>query len=202
MYWENHEELMRACTDGEDHLFAVLEEIMGRSTAEQPKAPADIEALKPTSSVFVSTSQPSDESMGQYSVVVNLTGEYKNTGTNLKKNMFGYKLFPGKKGAKHLREVLPCLRNRLLERERWLSEKILIILPPEDADGVAAACAIFILTWFFDEEGKPKPQDQLGVDVDKQTVQRRIAWWVVSHGESNISRSSLQSVNSVLMDYR
>ncbi|RPA87364.1 initiator tRNA phosphoribosyl transferase [Ascobolus immersus RN42] len=203
IFWESHDELMRACAEGEEHLLAILDEKVKQAACCHAGKTGDIEALKPTTSVFVTSSKPPADFIDEDSVVIDLTGQSTATSdTESRKNTLSYKLFQGKKGAKHLREVLPCIRSRVFEKERWMAKKILFILPPEDADGVAAACAIFVLTLFFDEEGRAKAQDQLGLDVDKQTVQRRIAWWVLSHGESNISRSSLQSVNSVLMDYR
>ena len=122
----------------------------------------------------------------------------------------------GKLGSRDLRDKLgPVQEFAKLGLKRDPTASILITC--ETGRDLCVGVALILLCLFYDDEGnvmlRPDPRTFSKVDsngdhvwssvietMDKSFIRRRLAWIVSSHSDANPSRTTLQSINSFLIE--
>lgn len=185
---------MEACNEEDG-----LEKLLSNLQIATPEASlVNFVQIHPPAEVYRATGTPSSIP-DNMKTIINCTGSPL---TNIPSSTIVYDLAleTGKKGAKQLRTVLPQLKTFLSSSQRW-NNPILLLAPVQDPNGAHLAVLVFILTWFFEDEGNPRAEDMLEkLCVNKATVAKRVAW-VSLKEETGISRANLVSVNSALMNW-
>jgi Rit1 DUSP-like domain len=80
------------------------------------------------------------------------------------------------------------------EQEHGIGKTLVVC---ESGNDLSVGVALSLLCLHFDDEGKRTADQNRG--VDKKMVRKRLGWIVTSKTGSNPSRSTLQAVNSFLM---
>ncbi|EAT76145.2 hypothetical protein SNOG_16447 [Parastagonospora nodorum SN15] len=155
--------------------------------------------VKPTTSLYISPSQNVD--LNRFDVVVSCTPEPLSS-ASLKeariKHYLPLKCQSGKLGSRDLRNELPVLQGFLSSLPAVSSLKVLVTCPTGKDLSVGTALAILCL--HTDESGHIDLSTRRGAaEINKNFIKQRLSWITTSNPALNPSRTTLQSVNSVLL---
>ncbi|KAF1362252.1 hypothetical protein EJ07DRAFT_108794 [Lizonia empirigonia] len=189
VFWSNKDALL---STNEEDLPTKIVELMSQEQVSDAVATL----VKPTHNLYVSASQNVDFS--PFDVVVSCTPSPLSQET-LKSARVGAYLHlacqTGKLGSRDLRTQLPALRSLRSEVSR--SDKILICCPTGKDLAVGAALAYLCL--YIDDNGTVSHRTREAREIDKPLIKQRLSWITTSNPSLNPSRTTLQSVNTVLM---
>lgn len=176
-------------------------DVVAKLLEEESQNSADSTAtlVKPTTSLCISPSQNID--LTNFDVVISCTPEPLSS-TRLKEARVKYylplKCQIGKLGSRDLRDELPLLQDFLSSLPAASSLKMLVTCPTGKDLSVGTALAILCL--HTDESGHIDLSTRRGAaDIDKNFIKQRLSWITTSNPALNPSRTTLQSVNSVLL---
>jgi tRNA A64-2'-O-ribosylphosphate transferase len=193
VFWNNKDVLINS---SEEDAPALIERLLG----EDGGSSAVASLIKPTSKLHISSSDQMN--LDGFDVVISCTPEpfapatLKEAGV---KHYLHLKCQTGKLGSRDLRTQLPRLLYFFSSLPNATSGKILVCCPTGKDLSVGTALAILCL--YTNEEGAidtstPKEASAIG----KAFIKQRLSWITTSNSALNPSRSTLQSVNAVLLE--
>lgn len=215
VFWGNKEVLMATV---EEELPQLIEKLVGSEKSERRGGNATL--VKPTADVYI----------GALDMVHALAGkdEYDWVVTCSEKGMQG--LVDGfsekvlnlrcgteKLGSRDLRKELCKVKELIASRTRVdCPQKMTMLFACPTGKDLAVGVALMVLCVFFDSEGECSlnalPLEstdkiignfiglQQNLTIDKQFIRQRLSWIMASKPDANPSRSTLQAVNSFLME--
>jgi tRNA A64-2'-O-ribosylphosphate transferase len=163
--------------------------------------PSTVTIVKPTTRLFISTSQNVD--MSAFDVVISCTpspipaSSLKTAGIkhclHLKCNEIG------KLGSRDLRSELPLLAPFLSSLPAFHNGPALLVCCPTGKD-LSVGTALAILCLFTSDTGAIDLSTRKSAqEIDKNFIKQRLSWITMSNPALNPSRATLQSVNTVLL---
>lgn len=179
--------------DAPDTIAKLLEE------ESQNGTDSTVTLVKPTTSLYISPSQNVD--LNNFDVVISCTPEPLSS-TSLKearvRHYLPLKCQSGKLGSRHLRNELPLLQDFLSSLPAASSPKLLVTCPTGKDLSVGTALAILCL--HTNESGHiDLSTRRSAAEINKNFIKQRLSWITTSNPALNPSRTTLQSVNSVLL---
>lgn len=191
-FWKYHSKLLG--TNEED-----LPSLIGEMMAEERGPEAAPICVKPTSSLFISSSQSPD--LDPFDAIISCTSDALTT-TKVEhakgKKYLHLPLVPGKLGSRDLRTQLSRLPQFMegLHLGEGTEQKILVCDPT--GKDLCVGVALVILCLYMDQTGRMH-NSPLTTNIDKNFIKQRLAWITTSSPILNPSRATLQSVNAFLM---
>ena len=187
VFWKHKEVLME--TKEEE-----LPELIDRLLREDKKTSGMEEAVlvKPTSNVYLCSGTRSDD--GKFDVVINCNGN----GGSASDRILDLKCRDGKLGSKDLRDKIGTARSfaaTTLER----NPDCRILVTCSTGRDLSVGVALALLCLCFDDSGRLRSIPGPAV-IDKPFIKTRLAWITSSKPDANLSRSTLQAVNSFLIE--
>ncbi|KAI4951197.1 hypothetical protein J4E91_003903 [Alternaria rosae] len=193
VFWNNKDVLMKT---SEENAPALIERLLN----EDGGSSAVASLIKPTSRLYIS---PSDQmKLDGFDVVIGCTPEpfapstLKEAGV---KHYLHLKCQTGKLGSRDLRTQLPRILDFFSSLSEPIARKILVCCPT--GKDLSVGTALVVLCLYTNEEGAmntsaPKETSAIG----KAFIKQRLSWITTSDPALNPSRSTLQSVNAVLLE--
>ncbi|KAI4935705.1 uncharacterized protein J4E92_002996 [Alternaria infectoria] len=193
VFWKNKDVLMKT---SEEDAPALIERLLN----EDGGSSAVASLIKPTSRLYIS---PSDQmKLDGFDVVISCTPEpfatsmLKDAGV---KNYLHLKCQTGKLGSRDLRTQLPRILYFFSSLSGPITGRFLVCCPTGKDLSVGTALAILCL--YTNEKGAidtstPKETNAMG----KAFIKQRLSWITTSNPALNPSRSTLQSVNAILLE--
>ena len=198
IFWANDAALL---STPEVDLPNLIEMLVTQSVSIGPVG--EMICLKPTSCLFISNLNgiaELDSAACVVSLLPNVTDEstWHRSATRMDIGLGAHKI-----GSRNLRLALPAIatfvqKNLATAREK--QHEYRIILACESGKDLSIGAALTLICLFFAEDGTI-----LNGGVDKQNIgktfiRRRLGWISTSIPEANPSRTTLQSINSFLME--
>jgi tRNA A64-2'-O-ribosylphosphate transferase len=184
----------------EADLLDMIEVLVRQSTSAGPVG--SITCLKPTSLLYVSTLNGIRE-VGPTACFVSLLPKVTDESTwKTSATRIDVGLGPHKIGGRNLRTALPAivaLVEKYLEAAKDKDENQ-VILACESGKDLSIGVALTLLCLFFAEDGGILTDRPDKRKIDKTFIRRRLGWISTSMPDANPSRTTLQSVNSFLME--
>jgi tRNA A64-2'-O-ribosylphosphate transferase len=202
VFWANTSSLL---SESEEDLPSFIAELLAvaplSGLKNEPLIP-----VTPTTSLYITSmpvflSQQSTSSLITILLSENITPESSWETSNLQLSVG---IGPHKIGSKNLRTALPIilefLQKKINQSEVNEGPEILIVCSSGKDHSVGVGLAILCL--LYDDLGHlERSSDASGSrKVDKLFIRRRLGWIMTAMPDSNPSRSTLQSVNSYLME--
>ncbi|EEH46029.2 tRNA A64-2'-O-ribosylphosphate transferase [Paracoccidioides brasiliensis Pb18] len=205
IFWDNKPTLF--ATD-EGDLPELIKQLVQKHHQEMKAEDAVL--IRPTSNVYIRKSrQPDEQVKGERNlfnlqIICNRKEDGRADGSESKSapaedpKVLNLGCPPGKLGSRHLRKVLDKVEQFVTSHlSRDSSQSIMVTC--ENGKDLSAGTILTIICLFYDREGNYKgPQDN--VSINKEYIRQRLAWILSSKEDVNPSRSTLQSVNSYLMN--
>jgi tRNA A64-2'-O-ribosylphosphate transferase len=198
LFWANRAALLSA---QEADLPHIIEELVRQPAGSNTIG--SITCLKPTSCLFVgalSTIREVDNATCVVSLLPKVTDQstWHSSITRLDVG-----LGPHKIGSRNLRTALPVIvtfvkKHLIVAQQKPFESRI--VLACGNGEDLSIGAALALLCLFFAEDGNISES----IDrekINKTFIRRRLAWISTSLPKANPSRSTLQSVNSFLMDH-
>ncbi|KIW20376.1 hypothetical protein PV08_00951 [Exophiala spinifera] len=190
VFWRHRQRLM---SSSEEELPDIIDELMkGVHESDEPKAEEGT-WIPPTQNLYVCAGTL--DNADTYDLVIDCNGGEGAVNSKV----VGLACRSGKLGSKDLREKLPSVaelvRSRLVE-----DPNARIVVTCTTGKDLSVGVAVAVLCLYYDDSGQVR--DSLSVAnprVDKLLVKQRLAWISAAMSWANPSRSTLQAVNSFLM---
>ncbi|KAL2362918.1 hypothetical protein RJZ56_004171 [Blastomyces dermatitidis] len=211
IFWENKSALFATDEGDLPRLIQELTEKHHREMGEE-----DAALIKPTNNIYIGRSDRKcgSEATGRRKIKENLFDLRINcndpeaegdtdtslTGTATEEDRRTLNLGcpSGKLGSRHLRKVFSKVEQFVsLHLSRNPSQSLLVTC--DNGKDLSAGTILMIICLFYDEKGnfEGARRDTL---INKEYIRQRLAWIISSKDDVNPSRSTLQSVNSFLME--
>ncbi|CAN9409954.1 unnamed protein product [Alternaria alternata] len=192
LFWKHKDVLMKT---SEEDVPALIERLL----KEEGGSSAVASLIKPTSKLHISASDQMN--LAGFEVVVSCTPEPCAT-SRLKeagvKRYLHLKCQVGKLGSRDLRTQLPQLLQFFSSFETPTTGNILVCCPTGKDLSVGTALAVLCL--YTNEDGKiDTSKSREAKDIGKVFIKQRLSWITTSNPALNPSRTTLQSVNAVLL---
>ncbi|KAF1851173.1 tRNA A64-2'-O-ribosylphosphate transferase [Cucurbitaria berberidis CBS 394.84] len=192
LFWKNKDLLMG--TSEED-----APSLIERLISEKDGSSAVMTLIKPTSQLYISSSQNVD--LGGFNVVISCTPEPLSPTSLKDANVQHYlhlKCQTGKLGSRDLRSQLPRLLTFFTSFPAH-PNNILVCCPTSKDLSVGTALAILCL--YADDAGQLDLKKRMEAKgINKAFIKQRLSWITTSNPALNPSRATLQSVNAVLLE--
>lgn len=203
IFWRHKDEIVET---RDEEIEEVIERLV---RAQKPKVGAGEAVLvKPTQNLFICVAcEGTSENDG---IAINCNGpREQSSSTTL---MLGCR--QGKLGSRDLRDRLVLVKDfisQMLSKGRTGS----VVVFCSTGRDLSAGVVLAILCLFYEADGHLKPRSKVDADretveslnplaanagIDKQLIKQRLAWITTSKPDVNPSRSTLQAVNSFLME--
>lgn len=192
LFWAHREQLLG--TNEED-----LPDLIKRLVKEETASDAAPILVKPTSSLYISTTQ--NLNTAPFDVVISCGPEpLPGLISGAKTSYLHLQCQTGKLGSRDLRtqlKRLPILETWLPPGSTHTDKKILIC----DSTGkdLAVGTALAILCMYTDASGALTFLPDRRAKIDKKVIKQRLSWLTTTHPTLNPPRATLQSVNAWLM---
>ena len=216
IFWGYHD-LLLACPEDEiSHLIHKLVADANTGSSETGSQPV---LIKPTKLIYIAEESHLSHLMPGSDAQTNATGQNPNDFDLIISchRTFSAKKGPtylnldcrtGKLGSRDLRDKLPSVLDNI-SRQFTANNQIRILIACESGKDLSIGVALAILCRFFDDNGQLQIHSDPEMSksdispprlVDKMLTRRRLAWISGVKPDVSPSRSTLQAVNSVLMD--
>ena len=202
-FWKEHAILLSR--SGEE-LLDTIEALSSDAENEKWKGNAVV-LIAPTKMIYIGK-QGSSYLNSEYGHDVNLVIQCNKSESCEAPHVLNFACRTGKLGSRDLRHKLPVLRDVVRARLKRNPHTRILITCATGKD-LCVGVALTLLCSLFEDNGKlipsldgnSKPGHEHNVPtVDKTLVRRRLAWISSAKPDVNPSRSTLQSVNAVLME--
>ncbi|KAL3427890.1 tRNA a64-2 -o-ribosylphosphate transferase [Phlyctema vagabunda] len=201
LFWENQQ---RLCATLEHDLPDLIETLVSCKASGTLNGPG-MKCVKPASRVFFgSLSSPKmvQEGVCLVTLLSNVTKQstWRKSATQLEIG-----LGPSKLGSRNLRSALPVIISfvQSVSEIEHCEDKIFAVACESGKD-FSVGVALALLCLFFDDKGCMLPKRNLEElhrpQITKTYIRQRLGWISNAMPDINPSRSTLQSVNSFLMD--
>ena len=186
MFWERKDILLDTAEEDLPDLIDRLLQI-----TEREEQQSDTVLLKPTRSIFLGVgTRILNEG---FDLVINCNGDSGSTASEV----LDLKCRDGKLGSRDLREKLVTASDAAAKSLQHDAMCRVLITCSTGRD-LSVGVAVVLLCQFFDEAGELRLGPASCV-VDKALVKKRLVWVTAVRPDANPSRSTLQAVNSFLM---
>ncbi|KAF1832789.1 tRNA A64-2'-O-ribosylphosphate transferase [Decorospora gaudefroyi] len=190
-FWKHRYQLMSTSEEDAPSLIAKLLE-------EEKGSKPEATLVKPTTKLYISSSEHAD--IAGFAVVISCTPEpflpsvLREAGI---KHYLHLKCQTGKLGSRDLRTQLPLLLD-FFSTIPPLSGHVIVCCPTGKDLSVGTALAILCL--YTNDEGEITTNEaKKAQDINKALIKHRLSYITTSNPALNPSRSTLQSVNAVLL---
>lgn len=204
VFWANYELLF---STSEYELPDLIASLLIDRLVKAESGQSD-QCIKPTSCLFISDLPPAQvETSDTSSCTIFLSpistkiSTWQSWATRLDVGLGPHKL-----GSRSLRTALPIIiqfTEDFMRRTKGIPDsdkRITIVCKNEKDHSIGVALAMLCL--LFDDKGSLRDAKIANYKVDKMFIRRRLNWIATSLPNDNPSRSTLQSVNSFLMDQK
>lgn len=203
VFWNNRDRLMSST---EADLPEIIEALMDRQEASDASRRENL--IKPTSCLFISSlSKRSTEGNIAQSCKINLLPRTTSQETwQTSPDQLDIGLGASKLGGRNLRASLPVISafvenaiiSKTINGDKKIEKHILIACESGNDFSIGVGLAIACL--YFDNSGNVLDKGSQRPKIDKAFIRSRLGWFSLSMPDANPSRTTLQSVNSFLMD--
>ena len=187
VFWKNKDLLMQT---SENELPELIEKLLVEEKETEKVEGAVL--VSPTKNIYLGAgTRTSDEG---FDLVINCSG---NSGSSSHR-MLDLKCRDGKLGSKDLRDKVDAAKSfaaTTLER----NPNCRILVACSSGKDLGVGVALVLLCMFFDDSGSLRSLPS-SCAINKAFIKMRLAWITSSKPDSNPSRSTLQAVNSFLID--
>jgi tRNA A64-2'-O-ribosylphosphate transferase len=189
MFWK-HRELLVSVPGYE--LPELIEDLLGREKGEEPSTRGRAVLIAPTECMYLGVgTNPSDTG---FDMVISCSGKTPGRGERIR----GLECREGKLGSRDLREKMFTTHDWVGRCLHRYGECHILVCCSTGKD-LSVGVALALLCHFFDDSGNVLTEAPARV-IDKTFVKQRLAWITSSKPDANPSRSTLQAVNSFLME--
>ena len=191
MFWRYLERLLKT---KEEELPDLITEILDEE--KKTKVVHERVLVKPTKIIYLADGERLDDD--QFNLIINCTGKSAHPFAIDSDKVLDLQCREGKLGSKDLRERLGTVKSFVgtaLQRKPHC--RILIMC--SSGKDLSVGVALALLCLFFDDSGSLKSSPPQAT-IDKAFVKTRLAWITACKPDANPSRSTLQAVNSFLID--
>ncbi|KAI9730006.1 MAG: hypothetical protein M1834_006204 [Cirrosporium novae-zelandiae] len=192
LFWANQELLFKT---EEANLPGLIEKLKQEDQQNNKSTTATL--IKPTPNIFLGTL---DTLTGTTQFDIIIACSESPLPVSSQENFLELRCASGKLGSKDLRKGLAQVRDFIVSTSAKLGKstpKILITCPT--GKDLSVGVTLMVLSLFFSNEGIFSPTPLEGNGITKAFIRQRLAWITLSNPDSNPSRSTLQAINSVLM---
>ncbi|PGH13923.1 hypothetical protein AJ79_03338 [Helicocarpus griseus UAMH5409] len=206
IFWENKSTLFRT---GEEDLPGLIEELIEKH--RRLMKTDDAVLIKPTRNIYIRRGDGEsggEDKDGHSSFDLRINCNERETAaadefmSKLISKEYTKTLNLGlpsaKLGSRQLRKVLDKV-EQLVSSNLSLDSSQSLLVTCDNGKDLSAGTILMIICLFYDEEGNYKGLEQ-NVSINKDYIRQRLAWIISSKDDVNPSRSTLQSVNSFLME--
>ncbi|KAI9837480.1 MAG: hypothetical protein M1819_007128 [Sarea resinae] len=195
LFWENKDMLLRTV---EEDLPDITASLIADTKGTAGSGTGAVQ-IYPTSDIFLGTlatvQAASPDDFNLFVVCSEKPMEAIDDAT--RKRVLHLQCTQGKLGSRDLRVQLPKVKAHLASAP---SRQRILFACPTGKD-LAVGAALMTLCIFYGDDGlfTPPIPDRDSM-IDKQSIRKKLSWIMASFPEANPSRSTLQSVNSVVME--
>jgi tRNA A64-2'-O-ribosylphosphate transferase len=210
LWWENQEELLLQCEDGEiEKLVDRL--VAGDRVGVEQRGMSDLVHVKGARNIWIAKGLRDDAE--EFDLVINCNGTAQAT-----KGVLSLGCKEGKMGSRELRDKLAQVKITVAGVLQGNPDSRILITCSTGKD-LSIGVALCLICLFFDDSGRHIPPrycvmgpmltcDTSGIlipqgwhgFIDKLVIKQRLIWITTCKPEANPSRATLQAVNSYLMD--
>ena len=189
LFWKHHEKLL---TTSEDEMPDVVSGLLQDNTVLTSEAAL----IKPTTNISIGSDQNQHAAyLQEFDLVVNCSRK-ESAGS---RRVVSLDCPIGKAGSTSLRKKLPVIRSLVADTFQRKSAARILFTCATGRD-LSIGAALLTLCFFFDDTGQLQKSLQPEHSIDKLLVKQRLAWISSSKPDIQPSRSTLQAVNSILME--
>lgn len=208
IFWENRFQLLN--TPEEDLPDLISKLVKQEGIRSGLMVSNDAVLIKPTSSTYVGSLSAVSKNCRFDAIVIcsEIASHEISTDTSTVLNkatpILRLKCPGGKLGSRALRRQLHLLSPFLSAQFNNHQNPQILFSCSKDSD-LAIGTALVALCLFYDDDGQvdesrlTRGQETIGNTVDKQLIRQRLVWITAAKPSANLSRSTLQAVNSCLM---
>lgn len=200
IWWRHADELLASM---EGDLPGLIERLVAQAGEERER-----NSLRRLTEVLYVSTLPLDE-LAPRTCLVKLVPEVTDEETWVKsKAEMEVGIGKSKAGGRNLRRALPSICEfvrRSLQSETGAAHdepKPRVIVACETGKDLSVGCALALDCWCFDDNGRLKATGEETVSFTKTAIRVRLGRIMAAMPEANPSRTTLQSVNSFLMDWQ
>ncbi|OAL51372.1 hypothetical protein IQ07DRAFT_586897 [Pyrenochaeta sp. DS3sAY3a] len=192
LFWKNKDLLL--ATSEED-----APELIEKLLSEDSVGEAVSTLIKPTKNIFISSSEQVD--LTAFNMIISCTPDPFSPQTLKESKVTAYlhlKCQSGKLGSRDLRTQLPQIYSFFSNHPATDASKILVCCPTGKDLSVGTALAILCL--YANDDGQLDTSNpRASTQISKNLIKQRLSWITTSNPALNPSRTTLQSVNAVVL---
>lgn len=215
VFWKHKDQLMAA---GESELPGLIQELVEKE-CKLPSTNGRY-LIKPTRNIYIGKrSGVGDDDASSFDLVIDCAGrvDSSQSGSPQSTKWLNLGCPSGKLGSRQLRKVLAGAES-FVSRHLTGDPSLSLLIMCSDGKDISVGTALMVLCSLFDDQGIAPgnnlarvqlisnwftgaycgPRDKFA--INKQFIRQRLAWIVMSKEDINPSRSTLQSINSYLID--
>uniref|UniRef100_A0A060T9W6 ARAD1D22264p n=1 Tax=Blastobotrys adeninivorans TaxID=409370 RepID=A0A060T9W6_BLAAD len=188
LLWSNVEVLTRL-GQSDEQILQLITELHGTQTDSHSGTQS--QRIEPTN-VFITTAQECANHKDSWDVCIHFAEKPLNLDSPY---YMHYKLEPGKKGSKELRNVLPEIMQRF---DKLYSPTAKVLLIGAEGDFHIAVATAILCQYYQGADGATALESKSASYISKDEIRKRLAL-IVTQVKCNPSRATLNSLNSFLM---
>ncbi|GAB7342549.1 hypothetical protein MBLNU457_g0727t1 [Dothideomycetes sp. NU457] len=192
LFWKHKARLLDTA---EDELPSLIAEIVQNQSAGITQSTL----VRPTTQLYVSTLDSALVSLDDVTVLITISPQAPSLPEGTDTKHIHLTCAAGKVGSRQLRheipKIQPVLDAVLNDAATRSSARILVACPSGKDHSIGVALAVLCL--YADDQGDLVPRNDR--TMTKDYIKQRLSWLSVSMPDANPSRTTLQSVNAVLL---
>ncbi len=191
LFWKHKNMLMDTNEEGLPHLIREL-----IREEKEMQMVHDTVLVKPTMNIYIGDGERSFDD--GFDFVINCDGDHVSPFLVEHDNYLALHCRWGKLGSKDLRDKLNTAKSSAAAILKRKPDSCILVTCSTGKD-LSVGVALALLCLLFEDSGSLNLSPRQGT-IDKAFVKTRLAWIASSKPDANPSRSTLQAVNSFLMD--
>lgn len=196
VFWKNKDLLLKT---NEEDAPALIAKLLDEEATICPSS-SSATLIKPTSTLYIAASD--NISLAEFDVVISCTPSSfraEKLKSDKVKHYLHLKCQSGKLGSRDLRNELALLPDFIASLPSSTTTSKILICCPTGKD-LSVGTALAILCLYADSAGSISfAQKRRSAEIDKNFIKHRLSWITTSNPTLNPSRSTLQSVNAILL---
>ncbi|KAK2761150.1 hypothetical protein FQN54_001671 [Arachnomyces sp. PD_36] len=191
IFWENKNEIFNT---KEEELPELIEDLVQKCRTQNSAGQATL--IRPTRNIYISKVQEDADHAASFDLIINCN---TNGAGSPEENPKILNLGCGVKklGSRDLRNALGKVKKFIVSQLGTDPSRSLLVTCETGRD-LSAGTILMIICLFYNDNGEFVGL-QADSPIDKQFIKQRLVWIITSNHDVNPSRSTLQSVNSFLM---
>ena len=191
LFWKHKKLLMGA---KEEDLPEMIQELLNKEQIGRMVHEAVL--IKPTKNIYIADGERMFDD--EFDLVIKCDGDNFNVPLAELDKVLSLHCRAGKLGSKDLRDKLSVAKGSAAKRLQRKQDSCILITCSTGRD-LSVGVALALLCLFFDDSGNLTLSPSLA-SIDKAFVKTRLAWITSCKPDANPSRSTLQAINSFLID--